>query len=428
MKKRFLAALTALLCATGVMTAFPAAAEVSPDVQEMYDRYSEYAVETEDFTYRPFGEDVFLQSDAVKADLMVLGVFGKTVWVALIQDTLPENTYDWGVGTLDYKQEEYITGLDSKKLRPGDLLQADGGLLAAEIVPLWYHGVGGFTYAGNGVDIFGDAFQDVIRNQLLVLTEWYQSDDEPHKSIYTELSVLLSALDDDSMATRDAVLTDTFLFVPHMCDDISCGSLQFENVSVDADLIVVSTCNGNGGTFVLPIYAEGIYAEGNAWNEDGLGGIAIEGELQVGDLLKANGMIGCAESIPPIYLCSEGFTDVGNAVDLWGEEIRDVIRTQVIFEQTRRDKVAEEYGINSHIQLIASGDVDVNNTIDTSDASAVLQDIAAALMDSSQLSAPQFKAADVNGDDVLTVDDASILLQYIAAKLMDDSVQLSDFT
>ena len=154
----------------------------------------------------------------------------------------------------------------------------------------------------------------------------------------------------------------------------------------------------------------------------------MEGELQVGDLLKANGTKGSIETVIPTYVCQDGFTKVGNAVDLWGEEVKDVIRTQVILEQTRQDKMDEEYGVNSHIQLIASGVVDVNNTIDVNDASAVLQDIAAALMDSSQLSAPQFKAADVNGDGVLTVDDASILLQYIAAKLMDDSVQLSDFT
>ena len=275
MKKRFLTTLTALLCVTGVMTAFPAAAEVSPDVQEMYDRYSEYAVETEDFTYRPFGEDVFLQSDAVKADLMVLGVFGNTVWVTEVRDTLPEYPNYGGIGTLHYK-EEYITGLDGKALRPGDLLQADGGLFVVEIFPGCYHSEeGGFTYAGNGVDIFGDAFQDVIRNQLLVLIEQYKQcrNGDIDKEICSEFSVLLSALD--------------------------------------------------GPT---------------------------------------------------------------------------------------------------------SGDVDVNNTIDTSDASAVLQDIADAMMDSSQLSAPQFKAADVNGDGVLTMDDASILLQYIAAKLMDDSVQLSDFT
>ncbi len=419
MKKRFLAALTALLCVTGSMTAFPAAAELSPDVQEMYDRwYSEYAVETEDFTYHPFGEDVLLQTDAVKADLMVLGVFGSTVWVTAVRDTLPEDTYDWGVGTLHYKQEEYITGLDSKKLRPGDLLQADGGLSAAEIFPLCYHSEEeSFTYAGNGVDIFGDVFQDVIRDQLLVLTERYQSDTEPHKSVYTELSVLLSALDDNSMATRDAVLTDTFLCIPHMRWDDLCGSLQFENVSVDADFIAISS------NYVLPIYAEG-----SVWNEDGLGYIAIEGELQVGDLLKANGMIMATEQIPPIYVCQDGFTKVGNAVDIWGEEVKDVIRTQVISEQTTRDKLAEENDSSSSVQLIASGDVDVNNTIDVNDASAVLQDVAAALMDSSQLSGPQFKAADVNGDGVLTVDDATVILRYIAAKLMDDTAQLSDLT
>ncbi len=219
--------------------------------------------------------------------------------------------------------------------------------------------------------------------------------------------------------------TDVISCVPYMRGDGVCGSLQFENVSIDADLIVVS------GNYVLPIYAEESH-----YNEDSFGTVVPEGELQVGDLLKANGTMMATERDPGGFVCHDGFTKVGNAVDLWGEEVSDVIRTQIILEQTRldileqtrQDKWDEEYDVNSHIQLIASGDVDVNNTIDVSDASAVLQDVAAALMDSSQLSGPQFKAADVNGDGVLTVDDASVILRYIAAKLMDDTAQLSDFT
>ena len=237
------------------------------------------------------------------------------------------------------------------------------------------------------------------------------------KRLLTSLTALLCVTGVITAFPAVAGETDTVSCVPHMRGDGVCGSLQFENVSIDADLIVVS------GNYVLPIYAEESH-----YNEDSFGTVVPEGELQVGDLLKANGTMMATERDPGGFVCHDGFTKVGNAVDLWGEEVSDVIRTQIILEQTRQDKWYEENDVNNPVQLIASGDVDVNNTIDVNDASAVLQDISAALMDSSQLSSPQFKAADVNGDGVLTVDDASVILRYIAAKLMDDTAQLSDLT
>ncbi len=178
MKKRLFAAVTAAMCLTGMLAALPASALTEEEAAAL-------TITTDTFTYSPnvdrFGRmyGMNLGTDLVDADFMVIGYH-----------------YEWGdpnekiIGYVvssineDHDIGVIYRGSVDRALEIGDLLAVNGMWEATASYPAYYSCVMDdgytnlqFTYVGNGITIFGDAFKDVIRTQMTV----EQADFDEHK-------------------------------------------------------------------------------------------------------------------------------------------------------------------------------------------------------------------------------------------------------
>lgn len=166
MKKRLLAAVTAAMCLTGMLASLPASALTEEEAASL-------TITTDTFTYAPnvdrFGRmcGMNLGTDLVDADFMVIGYH-----------------YEWGdpngeiIGYVvssinaDHNIGVIYRGSVDRALEIGDLLAVNGICEATPCYPAYYSCIDDdetnltFTYVGNGVTIFGDAFKDVICTHL----------------------------------------------------------------------------------------------------------------------------------------------------------------------------------------------------------------------------------------------------------------------
>lgn len=165
MKKRLFAAVTAAMCLTGMLAALPASALTEDEVSSL-------TITTDTFMYSPYIGftglgGMTLTSDLVDADFMVIGYH-----------------YEWGdpneeiIGYVvssinaDHDIGVIYRGSVDRALEIGDLLAVNGMWEATPCYPAYYSCIDDdetnltFTYVGNGVTIFGDAFKDVIRTQM----------------------------------------------------------------------------------------------------------------------------------------------------------------------------------------------------------------------------------------------------------------------
>ncbi len=167
MKKKLVSTLTALLCMTSLLTGLQTSAADS----------MEYTLVTDTFSYANnnaygYQNGFLLEADLVDADFMVVGM----QYYADRPDELfgylitPINSSIVGSGGLGILPIQTVDSeFDGQPLKIGDLLHVDGDYGCADIYPTSYaFEEGTLSYVGYGVDIFGEAFLQVIRLQLVV--------------------------------------------------------------------------------------------------------------------------------------------------------------------------------------------------------------------------------------------------------------------
>ncbi len=175
MKKRVTALLTALCCLCAPLTAYAESADV--DVAFTY--------MTDTFTYRTnhrYGDrsDFYLESEIADPDFMVVGYFYRDntpeIYCYAVTPINDEHLLRNGTGQLGLitVAEE----LGDQELEIGDLLKIDGVIGVLECDPVIYYPEepGTMSYLGNGIDVFGEEFERVIRMQMYIdLKAYYES-------------------------------------------------------------------------------------------------------------------------------------------------------------------------------------------------------------------------------------------------------------
>ncbi|MDE5564249.1 MAG: dockerin type I repeat-containing protein [Oscillospiraceae bacterium] len=168
MKKRLMSTLTALLCMTSLSTGLQTSAS---------DSVLKYTLVTDTFAYANnnaygYQNGFLLETDLVDADFMVVGMqYYEDHPDELFGYLITPINCDWiGSGGLGILYTETVTHeIGDQQLRVGDLLHVDGDYGCADIYPTLYNfDEATLSYVGYGVDIFGDAFLQVIRSQLVV--------------------------------------------------------------------------------------------------------------------------------------------------------------------------------------------------------------------------------------------------------------------
>ena len=170
MKKRLTALLTAILCMTAAVSAVPASA-----VDVTVNPY--YTIDTESFTYvsKYIHEGFYLESELADPDFLVVGIEYSSsnpdeVWSYIVSSIAKPDSPCQGVGRiLNSTLQQEIGDIE---LHVGDLLKFDGGYVSADISPTYYtldpESPATVTYLGNGVDIYGEEFERVIRMQMII--------------------------------------------------------------------------------------------------------------------------------------------------------------------------------------------------------------------------------------------------------------------
>ncbi len=158
------------------------------------------------------------------------------------------------------------------------------------------------------------------------------------------------------------------------------------------------------------------------WGDNGIGVIHHQtigeqignAELQVGDLLRYDGMIEAASIYPTYYSppAEAGeLSYIGNGVELFGEEFRTVIRWQTAIEQAaydaRKSMIGAHYDINICDLSAIRGDINEDNEVDILDCIAVNKSLLAGAPMSDYAKA----AGDVNGNHTIDADDALLILK-----------------
>ena len=156
--KKLTALLTAFLCLNGSIFAIPANAA---------DNKAPFSFSTDTFVYTENDEGFFLESIFEDVDFMIVGYAQHNYYVNTVNETR-------GIGYLSVELVEEETG--KSNLKVGDLLSVnvdygmtDGGF---RLIPFYYldddDGASEITYLGNGVDVLGKEFEDVIRRQMVI--------------------------------------------------------------------------------------------------------------------------------------------------------------------------------------------------------------------------------------------------------------------
>ncbi len=178
MKKKMTALFTAFLCLTATITAVQVNA-----VDAEVDLDAVYSIATDTFTYTNnnfynYQSGFFLESELAEPDFMVVGMeYSKSNPEELYAYIVtPINELGEGIGRL--LVQTATSELGDQQLEVGDLLMVDGLVEWLLVYPTTYFPVeeGTMSCLGNGVDIFGEEFERVIRLQLVIEQSAYQEE------------------------------------------------------------------------------------------------------------------------------------------------------------------------------------------------------------------------------------------------------------
>lgn len=164
MKKRLTAIMTAILCMTASISAISANA-----VEPTLNKDGSYTITAENFTYTssPFQ----IESEIADPDFLVVGIIysesdPSEISSYFIDPIVKPGCHSQGYGRI--WSSTIKRGLGDIELHIGDLLKFDGGYDVLEVEPAIYAPYDDTKqiYLGNGVDVFGEEFADVIRMQV----------------------------------------------------------------------------------------------------------------------------------------------------------------------------------------------------------------------------------------------------------------------
>lgn len=234
MKKRITAFLTAILCLTGTSLALPANAADTA-----------LTVTTDVFTYTnnnlySYQNGFILETELADPDLMVVGVLyyndSEETFDYIVTPVNSDSIGSGGVGILT--KELVLRELGDQQLCVGDLLKVDGALLAADVIPTYYTPMeaGTMSYLGNGVDIFGEEFERVIRLQLVIEQSAYERYQEIGFGVY-DIDLLKGDVTvDDTLSIADCLsINKNLLAGTPLCDYAKLAGDINGNGAPDAD-------------------------------------------------------------------------------------------------------------------------------------------------------------------------------------------------
>ncbi len=241
MKKRFTAFLTAFLCMSAAITALPAGAQDAEALDEVYTIATDTFVYT-NYSYFGNRDGFFLETELVDPDLMVIGMkyYEKNsetwcnYWVTPINDANAE----YGFGIIQHAVA--IEQFGDQQLRVGDLIQFNGQHGCADIYPTYYVPLddGSFTLLGNGVDIFGEEFERVIRLQLVI----EQTEYENNKYAIYDIDLMQGDVNvDDEMNILDCIcISQALMGYGALCDyGRVAGDVNEDNTLDSGDTLMI---------------------------------------------------------------------------------------------------------------------------------------------------------------------------------------------
>ncbi len=213
MKKKLTALLTALLCLNGSVFAFSANAAEANDVLE-----KTYSYSTDTFSYTSNGDRGFtLETELVDAQFMVVAVLESMKNPGETADYLvtPINHSSQGLGMIYNHVAFDELGME---LQVGDLIRFDGfdGLYETLdytypiYLPIGYTAENekkSMVHLGNGMDIFGEDFANVIRIQM-VLEQEVLDDYFVRYPVFTEIHPNLTIVKGDVNVDDEITILD----------------------------------------------------------------------------------------------------------------------------------------------------------------------------------------------------------------------------
>ncbi len=262
MKRRFTAFLTSLLCMTGTVLSLPVSAErriengrlvvVDEDVNEGLTMPEEtdhvyippeikYIFTTDTFSYG-LSDLKSLSGFQLKTELeglenmrfMVVGETSYSYYVCTI------NQNPGGFGMM--QKQDVKDQLGDIELHVGDILAETGMIITAlpevTIYVPWEENA--IAYLGNGVDIFGEAFEKVIRMQLVV-----EQEELGYDNIYGIELVKGDVNVDDEISILDCLAINRNLLIGEpLCDYAQLAGDINENGVIDAvdSLSILKEC------------------------------------------------------------------------------------------------------------------------------------------------------------------------------------------
>ncbi len=228
MKKKFTALFLAAICLITPLTA--QAADAGTNVT------TALTITTDTFTYTAAnlpGQPFKLESELAAPDYMVVGVLESETEPGVPDEYIitPINmTNSSATGMLS--AHAVAESLGDQQLQVGDLLQRNGFWLVSEGNPLGYlPDAGQIIYLGNGVDVFGEEFERVVRLQLVIdqeaVSNWP----------YYDIDILHGDVNvDDEMNVLDCIVLNRHLLGgASLCDYAKLAADINENGAPDGD-------------------------------------------------------------------------------------------------------------------------------------------------------------------------------------------------
>ena len=174
MKKKLngvIALLLSLACIPVIPLNVNASSEEEWALDFSYHDYDDYTLETEKFSYSRLG---LFTKETIGANFLVTGVFrqsnGKIRGYTVLQFGVKAECRGWLDGS--------VSEIDGKELQVGDIIGSTEGSewMVQEVIPPTYCPFNApeygrscaLTYIGNGVDLLGEEFKNVIRHELVV--------------------------------------------------------------------------------------------------------------------------------------------------------------------------------------------------------------------------------------------------------------------
>ncbi len=248
MNKKFTAILTAMLCLTAPISAVAADITADDEVQYVYEA-SNFTYKTNNTLHDRTG--FYLESELADPDLMVVGYFYSPLeteryeqgeFVGYIVTPINERSYLLaGAGTVKVKTvNEYLGGME---LQVGDFLTLEGDCVVGE----WYIPInqpeadqyGEIKYAGNGIEIFGEEFERVVRMQMQIDQTVFEKRWQEKLENLERYGISLVKGDvtvDDSVNILDSIqINKSLLAGAPLCDYAKLAGDVNENGALDAD-------------------------------------------------------------------------------------------------------------------------------------------------------------------------------------------------